>query len=79
MMALKLLKIQLEVRSFNVTRRRDLCGFGVIESSFFGNVSNFWLNSYGKFSVATRRRFFAICENPEGGRRISPPPAVRGI
>ena len=41
--------------------------FGVSGSSFFGNVSNCWLNSYGKFGGATRRRFFAICEKPEGG------------
>ena len=42
--------------------------FGVIGSSFFfGKVSNCWLNSYGKFGVATRRRFLAICEKPEGG------------
>ena len=47
--------------------------FGVIGSSFFGNVSNCWLNSYGKFGGATRRRFFAICEKPEGGGRISAP------
>ena len=32
--------------------------FGVIGSSFFGNVSNCWLNSYDKFGGATRRRFF---------------------
>ena len=54
--------------------------FGVIGSSFFGNVSNCWLNSYRKFGGATRRGFFAICEKPEGGgadnRR---PPAVRGL
>ena len=55
--------------------------FGVIGSSFFGNVSNCWLNSYGKFGGATRRRFFAICEKLEGGggRITAPPPAVRGL
>ena len=54
--------------------------FGVIGSSFFGNVSNCWLNSYGKFGGATRRRFFAICEKPEeGGGWYPPPPAVRGL
>ena len=52
--------------------------FGVIGSSFFGNVSNCWLNSYSKFGGATRRRFFAICEKPEG-ELISAPPAVRGL
>ena len=52
--------------------------FGVSGSSFFGNVSNSWLNSYGKFSGATRRRFFAICEKPEGAA-IRPSPAVRGM
>ena len=40
-------------------------------------MSNCWLNSYGKFGGATRRRFFAICENPEG--RITAPSAVRGL
>ena len=52
--------------------------FGVIGSSFFGNVSNCLLNSYGKFGGATRRRFFPICEKPEGGW-YPPPPAVRGL
>ena len=46
---------------------------------FFRNVSNCWLNSYGKFGGATRRRFFAICEKPEGGVEINPPPPVRGL
>ena len=50
--------------------------FGVIGSSFFGNMSNCWLNSYGKFDGATRRRFFAICEKLYGGGvEINPPPA----
>ena len=53
----KLRKTQLEVRSLNVTWRRDLLGHRVI---VFGNVSNCWLNSYDKFGDATRRRFFAI-------------------
>ena len=44
--------------------------FGVIV--FFGNVSNCWLNSYGKFGGATRRRFFAICEKPYGGLKSTP-------
>ena len=41
--------------------------FGVIGLPFFGNVSNCWLNSNGKFGGATRRRFFAICEKSKGG------------
>ena len=45
---------------------------------FFGNVSNCWLNSYGKFGGATRRRFFAICEKKPGGGGDIRPPAVRG-
>ena len=54
--------------------------FGVIGSSFFRNVSNCWLNSYGKFGGATRRRFFAICEKPQGGGlKSTPPPPVRGL
>ena len=61
----KLRKTQLEVRSPNVTWRRDLWCHRVIV--FFEDVSNCWLNSYGKFGGATRRRFFAICEKPEGG------------
>ena len=38
-------------------------------------MSNCWLNSYGKFGGATRRRFFAICEKPQGGGLKSNPPA----
>ena len=57
--------------------------FGVIVSSFFfENVSNCWLNSYGKFGGATRRRFFfRICEKSEGDGKPPPPPppAVRGL
>ena len=60
----KLRKTQHEVRSFNATWSRDLWGHRV---TFFGNVSNCWLNSYVKFGGATRRRFFAICEKPYGG------------
>ena len=41
---------------------------------FFEDVSNCWLNSYGKFGGATRRRFFAICEKPEGGGADNRPP-----
>ena len=71
----KLRKMQLEVRSLNVTWRRDLWSYRV--TVFFGNVSNCWLNSYGKFDGAMRRRFFAICEKPEGADNR--PPAVRGL
>ena len=48
--------------------------FGIIGWSFLGNVSNCWLNSYGKFGGATRHRFFAICEKPEGTDNRPPPP-----
>ena len=70
--------MQLEVRSFNVTWRRDLWGHRVI---VFVNVSNCWLNSYGKVGGATRRRFFVICEKkkPEGGGGEYPPLAVCGL
>ena len=70
--------MQIEVRSLNVTWRRD---FEVIRSSFFGNVSNCWLNSYGKSGGATHHRFFDIYGKPEGGggRITAPPPAVRGL
>ena len=61
----KLRKTQLEVRSLTATWSRDLWGHRVVV--FFRNVSNCWLNSYGKFGGATRRRFFAICEKPYGG------------
>ena len=75
----KLRKTQLEVGSHNATWSRDLWGHRVIV--FFGNVSNCWLNSYGKFGGATRRRFFAICEKPYGGgvEINPPPPPVRGL
>ena len=55
--------------------------FGVIGSHFFGNMSNCWLNSYGKIGGATRRRFFAICEKPYGGGgvEINPPAGARVI
>ena len=71
----KLRKTQLEVRSLNVTWRRGLWGHRIIV--FFGNVSNCWMNSYGKFGGATRRHFFAIREKSEGA--ANRPPAVRGI
>ena len=74
--ALKLWKMQLEVRSLNVTGRRDLLDHRVIV--FFGNVPNCWLNRYGKFGGATRRRFFAICEKPEEGPITAPASRARG-
>ena len=52
--------------------------FGVSGSSFFENVSNCWLNSYGKLGGATRRRFLAICEKTLRGLKSTPPP-VRGL
>ena len=39
-------------------------------------MPNCWLNSYGKFGGATRRRFLAICEKPEGVD-IRPPGRAR--
>ena len=51
--------------------------FGVSGSSFFGNVPNCWLNSYGKFGGAMRRRFFTICEKPYGEVEINPPAGAR--
>ena len=71
----KLRKTQLEVRSLNVTWRRDLWCHRVIV--FFLNVSNCWLNSYSKFGGATRRRFSAICKKPEGGGADNRPPPGR--
>ena len=68
----KLRKTQLEVRSRNVTWRRDLWCQRVI--IFFRNVSNCWLNRYGKFGGATRRRFFRYLRKTWGGRLISAPP-----
>ena len=71
----KLRKTQLEVRSLTETWSRDLWGHRVVV--FFRNVSNCWLNSYGKFGGV----FFAICEKPEGGglKSTPPPPPVRGL
>ena len=40
-------------------------------------MSNCWLNSYGKFGGAARRRFFAICEKLYGGVEINPPAGAR--
>ena len=45
--------------------------FGVIGSSFFGSVPNCWLNSYGKFGGATRRRFSISAKNLRG-RKTAP-------
>ena len=53
--------------------------FGVIGSSFFGNVSNCLLNSYGKFGGAMRRRFFAAKNRTGGGGGWNQPPPVRGL
>ena len=52
----KLRKTQLEVRSLNVTWKRDLWYHRVIV--FFRNVSKCWLNSYGKFGGAYAPPFF---------------------
>ena len=74
--ALKLWKMQLEIRSFNVTWRCDFFSLsrplGSSGDRFFGNVSNCWLNSYGKFGGYGI--FFAICEKPEGSDNPLPPP-----
>ena len=52
--------------------------FGVIGSSFFGNVSNCWLNSYGKFGGAAV--FSLSAKNLRGGGANNRPPrAVRGL
>ena len=49
--------------------------FGVIGSSFFRKWSNCWLNSYGKFGGATRRRFFFryLRKTVRGGWNQPPP------
>ena len=73
----KLRKTQLEVRLLNVIWRRDLWGHRVIV--FFGNVSNGWLNSYGKFGGATRRRFFANCESEKPEGADNRPPGRAGV
>ena len=72
----KLRKTQLEVRSLTATWSRDLWGHRVVV--FFRNVSNCWLNNYGKFGGATRRRFFAISEKPQGGLKSTPPRPCEG-
>ena len=51
--------------------------FGVSGSSFFGNVSNCWLNSYGKF-LAICAVFSLSAKNLTGGWN-QPPPPVRGL
>ena len=62
-----------------MTWRRDLWGHRVIVS--LEMCHDCWLNSYGKFGGAanTRRRFFAICEKPEGGRITAPPPGCARV
>ena len=73
----KLRKTQLEVRSLSATWSRDLWGHRVVV--FFRNVSNCWLNSYGKFGGATRRRFFRYLRKTLGGGgvEINPPAVAR--
>ena len=67
--------MQLEVRSFNVTWRRDLWGYRVIVF-LCGKFSNCYQNNYGKFVFQNRQnRFSAICENSEG--RITAPGRAR--
>ena len=51
--------------------------FGVIRSSFFGNVSNCWLNSYGIFGGAMRRRFSLSAKSLMGGADTPPPGRAR--
>ena len=58
--ALKLCKMQLEVRSFNVTWRSDLWGHRVIV--FWKCVKLLAEQLWQMW----RRRSFAICEKPEG-------------
>ena len=49
--------------------------FGVIRSSFFGNVSNCWPEQLWHIWRRYAPPFFAICEKPDGGgERIPPPP-----
>ena len=71
--------MQLEVRSLNVTWRRDLRGHRVIVFFLFGNVPNCWLNRYGKFGGAMRRRFFSLSAKNLRGGANNRPPAVRGL
>ena len=71
----KLRKTQLEVRSLNVTWRRDLWCNRVIV--FFRNVSNCWLNSYGKLGGVRAAVFSLVAKNLRGVDIR--PPAVRGI
>ena len=47
--------------------------FGVIGSSFFGNVSNCWLNNYGKFGAS----FFLYLRKTWGGADNRPPGRAR--
>ena len=55
--------MQLEVRSLNVTWRRDLCSHRVIV--FLGVSQSVGFGKFGGASYAPP--FFAICEKPEGG------------
>ena len=72
----KLRKTQLEVRSLNVTWRRDLWSH---RSSFFGNVGIVGWIAMANLAALRAAVFFAICEKPEGGGADNRPPAVRGL
>ena len=55
----KLRKTQLEVRSLTATWSRDLWGHRVVVFLEMCQIVG--------YGGATRRRFFAICEKPQGG------------
>ena len=70
-------KTQLEVRSLNVTWRRDLWCHRVVV--FFLEMCQIVVRTAMANLAALRAAvFFAICEKPEGVD-IRPPPAVRGL
>ena len=75
---LKLWKMQLEVRSLNVTWRRDLWGHRVIVFWKCAKLLAEQLWQTWRLGSATRRRFFAICEKPEGKGRIPAPRPCAG-
>ena len=68
--------MQLEVRALIVTWSGGVT-FGVIASSFFGNVPNCWLKRFDKFENV----FFSLsAKNLSGGGGGGlPPPAVCGL
>ena len=68
----KLRKTQLEVRSLTATWSRDLWGHRVVV--FFRNVSNCWLNNYGKFGGGSAAVFRYLRKTLGGGVEITPPP-----